>query len=215
MNDSKQPVRITLLLDRTGSMQECKAETIQGLNAWLDRMRKDTAQFGDALVTALQFDSQAIETLFTDKKPEDIADWTDETFVPRAWTNLYDAIAHGIRVCPGKCLFNIMTDGQENSSHEWNKTMVKQLIEEKQREGWTFVYLGANQDAFGEASAIGIPTRNTANYRPQNVAAASAVFGTATSSYRSTGGAQSDTVIADVANLTGKSEEELRKSLTE
>ena len=50
----------------------------------------------------------------------------------------------------------ILTDGLENASHKFTKAHIKDLIETKTKEGWTFAYLGANQDAFSEAGSIGI-----------------------------------------------------------
>jgi hypothetical protein len=38
------------------------------------------------------------------------------------------------------------------------------MVEQKTSDGWTFVYLGANQDAFAEAGALGIGADTTMNY---------------------------------------------------
>jgi hypothetical protein len=58
----------------------------------------------------------------------------------------------------------ILTDGQENASNKYTKAHIKDLIFERQNNGWTFVYLGANQDAFAEAGSIGIAPGCTMNY---------------------------------------------------
>jgi hypothetical protein len=58
----------------------------------------------------------------------------------------------------------ILTDGVENSSHTYTKSHLKDLIEAKMKDGWTFVYLGANQDAFAEAGSIGIAPSCTMNF---------------------------------------------------
>lgn len=50
----------------------------------------------------------------------------------------------------------IFTDGDENGSSKFTKSEIKEKIEQKTGEGWTFVYLGANQDAFEEAGGLGI-----------------------------------------------------------
>ena len=46
----------------------------------------------------------------------------------------------------------IFTDGDENQSREWDRNSIAQLIKSKETEGWTFVFLGANQDAFAEGA---------------------------------------------------------------
>jgi hypothetical protein len=59
----------------------------------------------------------------------------------------------------------IMTDGEENSSSEYTRAAIFKLITDKEKEGWAFVYLGANQDAWAASESIGIHRRNSANYQ--------------------------------------------------
>ena len=37
-------------------------------------------------------------------------------------------------------------------------------MEQKQKDGWKVIYLGANQDAFAEAGSIGIAAANAVNF---------------------------------------------------
>lgn len=62
----------------------------------------------------------------------------------------------------GKVLAVILTDGGENSSREVNGAQVKAMIEEREAAGWTFVYLGANQDAWAIGARLG--TTRSANF---------------------------------------------------
>jgi hypothetical protein len=59
----------------------------------------------------------------------------------------------------------IMTDGEENSSREYTRAAIFKLITDKEKEGWAFAYLGANQDAWAASESIGIHRRNSANYQ--------------------------------------------------
>jgi hypothetical protein len=53
----------------------------------------------------------------------------------------------------------ILTDGDENSSVEYTPGHIKDLVESRQtRDGWSFVYLGANQDVVLTAKKLGIRT---------------------------------------------------------
>ena len=61
-----------------------------------------------------------------------------------------------------KVLFVITTDGRENSSVEFTKTQIKNLITNS---NWEFLYLGADIDSYGEAAGIGINQEHVANYR--------------------------------------------------
>jgi hypothetical protein len=54
------------------------------------------------------------------------------------------------------------------------------MIEDKQKEGWDFVYLGANVDAFKEAAKVGIPRGFAAQYA-STAASTQAVYASASS----------------------------------
>lgn len=84
---------------------------------------------------------------------------------------------------PGVILV-IMTDGYENSSTEDPAgDKVKEIIGQKEDEGWNFFYLGANQDAwatgnqlgFGQSTYSATFTNNSQSVRDSNVLAAEAV----------------------------------------
>lgn len=85
----------------------------------------------------------------------------------------------------------IVTDGEENSSHEFTLAHVKKLITKKEaQDGWNFVYLGANQDAFAVGAAMGVAQGATANYTASHVGTKSAFSSLTanTAAYRSHGG---------------------------
>jgi hypothetical protein len=47
----------------------------------------------------------------------------------------------------------------ENASREFVKSTIKDMIEHQQSKySWTFMFLGANMDAVGEAASLGINT---------------------------------------------------------
>jgi len=54
-----------------------------------------------------------------------------------------------------RALLVILTDGLENSS-ETSSREVRKLINRKEKAGWEFIYLGANQDAWAESHKIGL-----------------------------------------------------------
>jgi hypothetical protein len=67
---------------------------------------------------------------------------------------------------PGLVVFVIVTDGQENSSKEYTKPQIKEMVERQQNiYKWQFTFLGANQDAFAEAHGMGIAVMGAANYK--------------------------------------------------
>ena len=56
---------------------------------------------------------------------------------------------------PEKVIVLIMTDGQENAS-EFTLSDVKTRIEKYKKEGWEFVFLGADIDAFAGGTRLGV-----------------------------------------------------------
>jgi hypothetical protein len=85
-----------------------------------------------------------------------------------------------------KYLFVVLTDGHENTSKEYSAADMKKLkatLEAK--DNWTFVYLGANQDAFATSATYGFTTQNTSNFNATD-SGTNVMFvnlGTATRSY--------------------------------
>lgn len=176
------------ILDRSGSMEACRDDTIGGFNAFLTEQKKE-----GGTLTLVQFDHEYLVS-YTSKPITDVEPLTGETFNPRGSTALLDAIGKTIK--RNANLTNptviILTDGHENSSHEYTKAHVKDLIEEYQKKGWTFVYLGANQDAFAEAGNLGIAPGATMNYDANRTPDAFRVLSAALSSQASNKGQKFD-----------------------
>ena len=65
---------------------------------------------------------------------------------------------------PADQLVVIMTDGLENASRHWTAPAVFERIARLRNSGWTFVFLGANQDSYATGSAMGVAEGNTSNF---------------------------------------------------
>jgi Mg-chelatase subunit ChlD len=181
----KDATHIAVLLDRSGSMESIKAETISGFNFFLNEQKKSGA---NASLTLVQFDTQATEVVHENRPIQSVPELTAETYQPRGGTPLLDALGETIISTgrtlevipeanrPDKVVFVIITDGQENSSHRFKNVQVKEMVEHQTSVyKWQFIYLGANQDAFAEAGNMGIAVAQAANFTPANLPAAFAV----------------------------------------
>ena len=148
------------ILDRSGSMETCRDDTIGGFNAFVDSQK----QFGGT-ITLIQFDHE-YTLVYANKPIAEVEPMTRQTFVPRGSTALLDAIGRSLKECKTQSVPTviILTDGYENASHTYTKAHIKDLITERQKDKWDFVYLGANQDAFAEAGSLGIAPTATLNY---------------------------------------------------
>ena len=162
---------VTFLLDRTGSMQSIKADTIGGFNAYVDTLEREAGDLVE--FTMLQFDSQSIDTLHAGARLVNVPRLTDETYQPRASTPLIDACVEAIkgteelvarRKDPSRVVIVFLTDGEENASRRHQLADLVDLIRRRTDEGWQFVFLGANIDAYKTARAFGIADEATVAY---------------------------------------------------
>jgi uncharacterized protein YegL len=169
---NKNLTDITVVLDRSGSMSDCREEAENGLNHFIKEQQKLP---GYAYFTLVKFDTDYEVT----HKGVNIQEVGECTLEPRGMTALLDAVGRTINETgerlrnieedkrPGLVVFVIVTDGHENSSHEFTKQQIKEMIEKQQSEySWQFTFLGANQDAFAEAAGIGISKVSTMTYSP-------------------------------------------------
>lgn len=167
--DKTNKILVSVILDRSGSMETTKAQTIEGYNHYLDELRKDTAT--EYTVTLTQFDLSGgapdLTISYSDKPLADVPALTPQTYEPRGLTPLYDAIGECVRRTEphGRgVIVVVITDGAENASREFTNESVKALIKQKESEGWTWCFLGANIDAYAVGGSIGVAATNTANY---------------------------------------------------
>jgi hypothetical protein len=161
---------ITIVLDRSGSMMPIKKDTIGGFNEFIQKQRQVP---GACNISLVQFDHE-YEALYSGKPVNDAPLLDDTTYVPRGFTALLDAVGRTIQNTiqriglmtekPAKVLFVVVTDGHENASKEINKAQLVKLIKEQTEVAkWEFVYLGATEDAFDEASRLGIAKPDFSN----------------------------------------------------
>lgn len=164
---------ITIILDRSGSMESVADDTIGGFNRFLEDQKTG---HGTATITLVQFDDR-YETVYAGVPLEAAPKLTDQTFVPRGSTALLDAIGKtidetGVRLAamreedrPEQVVMVILTDGCENASRRYDAHRIAEMIAH-QREvySWEFIFLGANQDAIATASAMGVAAGSSLTY---------------------------------------------------
>jgi hypothetical protein len=172
---------ITLVVDRSGSMATIKDDAEGGINTFIDQQKTAT---GEALLTLVQFDTE-YEFLH---RGINVKQAPRYSLVPRGATALLDAVGRAISEVgerlakmnepdrPGTVVFVIVTDGHENSSKEYTRDRVREMIEHQQNVyKWEFVFLGADAKSFDEGVAMGVHAGNVAQYNAANPAAAYAV----------------------------------------
>lgn len=168
---------INIILDRSGSMEQIKEATISSINEFINAQKLVP---GDATLSLYQFDDK-YDTVYENRPLQQASHLSNETFVPRGWTALYDAICTtidsvGARLSkmtesdrPKKVLVVVMTDGHENMSKKFSKYDVASKIKHQQdKYSWQFVFLGANQDAIATADSLGFDKGSALTYQFSN-----------------------------------------------
>jgi len=185
----KNRTHIAFLLDRSGSMWSIKQDVEGGFDAFIDTQKEAE---GTCHVTLAQFNT-AYSVVY-EAKP--VSEVPALNLVPSGGTVLYDSMACLIESTsryldtftkkkrPASVIVAIMTDGHENSSREWNSVGIKKLVEEKTKEGWQFLYMGADQDAIEEAGKVGIAASNAVTYTRGNAREAILATSMNVASYR-------------------------------
>jgi hypothetical protein len=169
---------IVIILDRSGSMGAIHKATVDGINNFIDDLRRVP---GEGFWTFVQFDDrssargagEAFPHVLYERRPDrEMVKLTEHDFRPRGGTALIDAVCitllraeQAYLATPPaerlRTLIVIMTDGQENASVQFNRDGMRELIARCQAQhGFEFIFLGANQDAFAEASGYGMATRH-------------------------------------------------------
>ena len=196
-NPGDRRTKIWFLLDRSGSMQSLAGDVIGGFNRFV---AEQASQPGKARMTAVLFDGQNPFEVITDaQRIGDISELTQDTYWARGVTPLYDAVGDLIERADGRIadraqagkpvedqVVLIFTDGHENASSRYDRAQIFDLVKRRQDDDWTFVFMGSNQDSYGEGSKVGFAAGNVQNYAAtaQGTGDAFAEFSRGTSSFR-------------------------------
>lgn len=168
-----QRTELVFILDRSGSMAGLEDDTIGAFNSMIIK-QKDAP--GEVIVTTVLFNEE-YEIIHDRINIKAIQPMTKKEYNVGGSTALLDAIGKTILKIDNaqknslkdyraeKVLFVITTDGMENSSTEFNFGKIRELIKKKkEKDGWEFIFLGANIDSEETAEKMGIESDRSANY---------------------------------------------------
>lgn len=179
---------LSILIDRSGSMQSIKKQVIEGFNKMIEEQKALTDEL---TVSLIQFDSivnnerspfsnvwgsnlkQSLRyNIVNDFAPlNEVKLMNAENYTPEGGTPLNDSVARLIEetgkrleaipesLRPEKVIVVIYTDGEENTSNVHTKSSVRDMIKhQEEKYSWKFMYIGANQDSEVESKSRGIST---------------------------------------------------------
>ncbi|MDY0102985.1 MAG: hypothetical protein RBS07_08580 [Lentimicrobium sp.] len=155
-----------IILDESGSMDSIKNATIGGFNELVQTIKGIEKQYPEQahFISFVTFNGFGIKTHLDKQAVINLSEIDGKSYQPNSMTPLYDAI--GLSVLKLRVdlagqenvsvLVTILTDGEENASKEFTGAQIKSIIDEQKALGWTFTYIGANQDVEKVAATISI-----------------------------------------------------------
>lgn len=186
-------VLIHVVLDESSSMGGVTQQTIDSFNSWL---KEQQMAEGECFLTLSKFNGHSVNYIYINKDIKSVEPLSRQTYSPSGSTNLLDAIGDNIYKInshlaskkkaqrPGVIVV-ILTDGEENTSNRFTKSSIKGLVESAEGKDWTFLFMGANIDAFHEGSSMGFSANNTVQYNTSNMSGSMAALSSITTRTRS------------------------------
>ena len=161
-----QKIYNLVILDASGSMEAIYKQALTGVNETLATIREAQKSHPELqqYVSLASFSAgeNFLNRIYSAVPIAEARNITRRDYPLLGCTALYDAmgtciselqqqVTHADRV-----LVTIITDGYENASRTWSGPQIKSLVEELRQMGWTFTYIGADQDVERIAGEMGI-----------------------------------------------------------
>ena len=165
------------ILDASGSMSNCRHETLQNLNLHLKTIQNLQIEFPEQIFkVSLTLFNTRLSQKWQYKSPLDIQPLPLDDYNTEGSTALLDAIGtqiHEIQHRFGEQMESdeatvvmvILTDGEENSSRFYDFPFISKTIKRLEKTGkWTFTFLGTDIDAFHVGEMLSIKRENTLQF---------------------------------------------------
>ena len=211
---------ITLLCDRTGSMNMIRTDAEGAVNRFIEDQARDDS--GPCNLLLIDFDDVEPQHVVFDG----VIQMADPYVLrPRGNTPLNDAMGKAIVLTgerlaamdedmrPEHVIFVVQTDGQENASHEYTTARIIEMVtEQTDKWGWTFVFLGVGPAAWAAGSmytGTQLVTNSTRSAKTgQSYGAATAYVSEQVSNLRAGAQASFAADVDDEGNVTKRKEDE-------
>lgn len=171
-----------LILDRSGSMNDCLHGTIESFNSQIATIKKVSQNYPDQkfLVSLTVFNNLVVH-LQSASEVSEVKQLSTRNYIPNGGTALLDAIGNSILKIDEKfsasieneemsIVLVILTDGQENSSNYFNHNSIATLLKKKEASpNWTISFLSAGIDLSNFARRINVRSSNTRSFSKRNI----------------------------------------------
>ena len=170
----KTKIYNVVILDQSSSMSCIKPGVISGFNEVLSGIVEAQQKYADTqehYVTLTVFDN-VMSYLHNRVAVDIVAPLTDVTYRPNGCTALYDAMGqtlleletHFDKEEDAVAIVTVITDGEENVSRRFSGPQIYSIVERLKEKGWTFAFMGTNQDVMAVAKSLNIDHARAFDY---------------------------------------------------
>jgi len=158
-------IHVCFIIDESSSMWTSVSDVRGGFAKIIEEQK--TNENGTCAISIFRFATTPKEADFIMKDVKEVENIL--RYNPSGCTAMYDGIGKAIdeigeRLAampederPEKNLIVIMTDGEENSSHIYQPSKIKEMIKHQEdKYNWTFLYIGTDISNTNDANRIGI-----------------------------------------------------------
>lgn len=154
----KRLIETICILDRSSSMTNIMRYAVDALNRfWAEQRDK----LENSNVTLVSFDD-VIERPYKRIHVSKLPDLQYDHVEPRGLTALYDAVGQTVKQAklglPTICI--ILSDGEDNASTKFKPIDIRRLVEEKEEEGWFFLFVAVGDEAMEVGRKMGFESGN-------------------------------------------------------
>ena len=172
-----------VVLDKSGSMECIRRAAMEGFNETLAGIKKAQKEYADTqehYISLITFCSCSGDAVY-DKVPVAEAEpLTLNQYVPCCCTPLYDAMGFALTsmrehvkdIDDVAVVVTIITDGLENASKEYNRRSIHALVDSLKSGGWSFTFMGANQNSSEVAQSLAIRNSQDFDYSEEGISKA-------------------------------------------
>jgi len=168
---NKNLTELVLVVDCSASMEDIKKEAEAGINKLL---KEQSQEEGECRLTLVEFSNTA-KLVYSNIDLKSIDGYRMKTI---SMTALYDGVGLAIDTVgdrlaktdekerPGLVIVAVVTDGLENCSRKYNKSMIREKISEQtEKYSWVFDYLCNDPVSAKNAESLNFGDVNVANVK--------------------------------------------------
>jgi len=178
--NEKTQIYNLVVLDKSGSMGCIRRAAMEGFNetlAGIKNAQQEYAETQQHYISLVTFCSCSRDAVYDKVPVAEAVPLTLNQYEPCCCTPLYDAMgfaltslrAHVKDIDDVAVVVTIITDGLENASKEYNRNSIRALVDSLKNEGWSFTFMGANQNSSEVAESLAIRNSQDFDYSDEGI----------------------------------------------